>query len=147
MHLVSLFPATLEQHVAFRAIFSAGSLHAPTSGPYKFDHTIFNQGNGYNAISGIFTAPISGVYTFSFQIYTQAAERPVTDIRVNGNVASRMSFDIRSPSSVSQSGMTTVIVSLSQKDQVWVEAGYGDSMYIYGGIHTFFSGVLLYPSE
>uniref|UniRef100_A0A8C6U430 C1q domain-containing protein n=1 Tax=Neogobius melanostomus TaxID=47308 RepID=A0A8C6U430_9GOBI len=36
--------------------------------PIRFDNVILNDGNGYNSVLGIFTAPSDAVYVFSFTI-------------------------------------------------------------------------------
>lgn len=111
---------------------------------YKFDTVVFNDGNAYNPILGVFTAPYSGVYTFTFQIFTHLAERAIVDIRVNGNIISRMGLDTVNQSV--QSDSTSVTAKLVAGDKVWVEAGSANALDIYGPNHTFFSGALLFVS-
>ena len=138
------FSASLEHHVAFKATFSPSTLQPPTTGPYKFDRVIFNDRNAYDPVLGVFTAPYSGVYMFTFQIFTHTAERPVIDIKVNGNIAARMILD--STHEAVQSDSTALTVKLSHGDRVWVEAGDHSALDLYGPNHTFFSGALLYLS-
>ena len=129
----------------------AGTLTAPGTGPYQFDHVIFNDGDAYNPALGVFTAPYDGVYVFATQLFTQAEERAMNDIVVNGNSASRMALDAASQGSSSsaereQSVVTTVNVKLVQGDTVWVQNGYGHPvpLGIYGKYHSLFTGALLY---
>lgn len=135
---------SLEHRVAFRAQFSAGTLIAPTSSAYKFDQVIFNDGKAYDPISGIFTAPYQGVYLFTFQIFTHAAERPLIDIKVNGNIVTRMSA-ATAQANPEKSAVTSVLVKLLQGDRVWVETAYNkDTTDIFGGVHSYFTGALQY---
>ncbi|KAK7115303.1 complement C1q and tumor necrosis factor-related protein 9-like [Littorina saxatilis] len=136
--------ATLEHKVGFKATFSVSTLTPSITGPYKFDRVVFNDGNAYNPILGVFTAPYSGVYTFTFQIFTHLAERAIVDIRVNGNVISRMGLDTVNQSV--QSDSTSVTAKLVAGDKVWVEAGSANALDIYGPNHTFFYGALLFVS-
>lgn len=43
-----------------------------TSKPVIFRDITFNEGNGYDKTTGIFTAPVSGTYIFSIQFCTSA---------------------------------------------------------------------------
>lgn len=133
---------SLEHRVAFRAQFSAGTLIAPTSGAYKFDQVIFNDGKAYDPISGIFTVPYQGVYLFAFQIFTHAAERPLIDIKVNGNIVTRMS-NATAQANPEESAVTSVLVKLLQGDRVWVEAYIG-AADIFGTVNSYFTGALQY---
>lgn len=136
--------ASLEHHVAFKVTFSPSTLRPPGTGPYKFDMVIFNDGNAYDPVLGVFTAPYSGVYIFSFQIFTHLAERPTIDIKVNGNIAARMAVD--TTNETPQSDSTTLTVKLLRGDRVWAEAGDSSAIDVYGPNHTFFSGALLYTA-
>ncbi|WAQ99248.1 C1QL4-like protein [Mya arenaria] len=52
-------------NVAFSAYLSRTQSHV-TNTDIKFDKVLLNDGQGYNAFTGAFTAPLSGVYMFSF---------------------------------------------------------------------------------
>ena len=61
-------PSIQSQEVAFYAYMSK-----PVDNPGKqhtliFDVTKTNAGNGYDALSGVFTAPLDGIYVFSCSI-------------------------------------------------------------------------------
>ena len=64
---------TKDGQVAFLAQFSSTeSVITPASGPFHMDKVIFNDGNGYDPLTGIFTAPVSGVYIFAAQFFTHS---------------------------------------------------------------------------
>ena len=67
----ALFTDTKDGQVAFLAQFSSsGSVITPASGPFHMDKVIFNDGNGYDPLTGIFTTPVSGVYIFAAQFFS-----------------------------------------------------------------------------
>uniref|UniRef100_K1Q3W5 Heavy metal-binding protein HIP n=1 Tax=Magallana gigas TaxID=29159 RepID=K1Q3W5_MAGGI len=49
-----------------------------------FDKVSLNEGNAYDNISGIFTAPLDGIYSFTWTISTTAGQYFVTEIVLNG---------------------------------------------------------------
>ena len=141
------FPFLFQHHWSTMWRSKPPSLLPPSSHPQQ-DSTdltvIFNDRNACDPVLGVFTAPYSGVYMFTFQIFTHTAERPVIDIKVNGNIAARMILD--STHEAVQSDSTALTVKLSHGDRVWVEAGDHSALDLYGPNHTFFSGALLYTA-
>ncbi|KAK7505879.1 hypothetical protein BaRGS_00003150 [Batillaria attramentaria] len=138
------FAGTLHRRVAF-LVQAATDRTMPQSSPYKFDQIILNDGNGYDATLGVFTAPYAGVYILALQVFVNVGERPMLDITVNGNVVSRMALDTRSLPVNDESDSTTVVVKLKAQDRVWVQSLTGAYTY-WGVFHTFFTGCLLYTT-
>ncbi|KAL4234277.1 C1q and tumor necrosis factor protein 2 [Mactra antiquata] len=55
----------LARQLAFTAYLSSSMTH---SGTIRFNKVLLNDGNGYDASTGEFTATVSGVYLFSFSV-------------------------------------------------------------------------------
>ncbi|XP_062591761.1 complement C1q-like protein 4 [Saccostrea cucullata] len=49
-----------------------------------FETVVLNEGNGYDAKSGIFTTPTSGIYVFDWTAAAPGARHAYTALRVNG---------------------------------------------------------------
>ena len=137
---------SLDKHVAFKAHFSASTLHVPGNAAYKFDSLIFNDGDAYNPVLGVFTAPYDGMYIFSAQLFAHANEILLADLMVNGAIVSRWALRTERLASGEreQSSITTVTVKLSEGDTVWVQQSISTPMDIFGSVHSFFTGALLY---
>ncbi|KAK7505776.1 hypothetical protein BaRGS_00003047 [Batillaria attramentaria] len=118
------------------------------NGPYKFDQVLLNDGDAYDPMLGVFTAPYSGVYVFAAQVFTDRAERPLVDIRVNDKPLARMAINSKNlhDGEDEDSISTTVTVQLEDQDRVWLQSSVGDSFTYWGDHHTFFTGFLLYKA-
>lgn len=111
----------------------------------KFDRVLLNDGNGYEASTGVFRAPVSGVYSFTFVV----AQRHRYEIRLNlvvdgkvvvGAIAEGTKYyhDVQ--------GTNTANVHVRKGRPVWVQS------YCHGRIegshynfrYTSFSGHILY---
>ncbi|XP_030281120.1 cerebellin-1-like isoform X1 [Sparus aurata] len=118
--------------------------------PIPYDVITLNHGHGYNPALGIFTAPRSGVYSFSFSIYSKVGgkgERMYYKVQLmrNREVVASMWEDNREDSEDSSS--QTVLLSLQQGDQVYVELLSGRQLCgIIEGLNTF-SGSLIYSTQ
>nr|KAG5689367.1 hypothetical protein BaRGS_019741 [Batillaria attramentaria] len=51
--------------VRFKNDDGANGIHLGQRSTLKFDYVIINLGNGYNPLTGAFTAPVAGLYVFS----------------------------------------------------------------------------------
>ena len=63
--------AAAEQPVAFTATFKNADLHGLGVGQtVKFDKVLYNAGNAYSPLTGLFTAPTDGTYLFYGHVST-----------------------------------------------------------------------------
>uniref|UniRef100_A0A665V1Y6 Cerebellin 18 n=1 Tax=Echeneis naucrates TaxID=173247 RepID=A0A665V1Y6_ECHNA len=117
--------------------------------PIPYDIISLNQGGGYNPALGIFTAPRSGVYSFSFSVYSKLGvpgKRMYYKARLmrNGEVVASTREDNREDSEDSSS--QSVLLSLQQGGQVYVELLSGRQLC--GNVKSLnsFTGFLIYPT-
>ena len=141
------FPEVESGHSSFLAQFSALQATTPTSGPFRFDHVVFDDGNGYDPLLGVFTAPFTGVYVISAKFYTRGSQpsHPIIDFKLNGNILDRMGFDITAGTSGHEdsSRSSTFAVRLQAGDKVWLESIGGRAFNLFGRYHSYFSGALI----
>ena len=92
-----------------------------------FDVIHLNDGNGYNNVHGIFTAPIAGIYHFTMALTSRRLR--VIMMKSNTPIAAQY-LDDKTDRWLKQSA--TVIVHLVKGDDVWVkvtEASSGSNIY------------------
>ncbi|XP_061182709.1 caprin-2-like [Saccostrea echinata] len=105
-----------------------------------FPHVVFNNGNGYNPSTGIFTSPTAGTYVFFVNINTDGANYIYLDIVLNGSSKVRtMSYN----SATYMTGTNMAVLQLFKGDTVWIKRNVGKSYYSEGVPITTFSGFLL----
>lgn len=120
-------------------------------GPFTTDTTIkFNQittnvGNGYNPITGIFTAPVRGMYVFHFTIYGSFTGSPKTYAGMKKNTE-YLGFIYNMISEDPECAATRVaVVTLEIGDTVFVEVMKGGFFHTQFGKLNSFSGFLISP--
>ncbi|XP_045179782.2 adiponectin-like [Mercenaria mercenaria] len=107
-----------------------------------YDEVFYNAGNGYDASTGIFTAPHSGLYLFYINVEPVDETIPASvAILVNGSyrvaaVAER--YDKNNDST----GSNVLAENIQEGDRVWVETYLNDNQNLFEGFTTF-SGVLI----
>ncbi|XP_074539436.1 cerebellin-1-like [Halichoeres trimaculatus] len=120
-----------------------------TNVPIPYDIITLNHGKGYNPTLGIFTAPRPGLYSFSLSVYSKVGgkgEKMYYKVQLmrNGEVVASTWEDNRDDSEDSSS--QTVLLSLEQGGQVYVELLSGRLLCgNVEGLNTF-SGSLIYPA-
>jgi hypothetical protein len=132
--------------VAFSAYLSYLQEHLGIHQTIKFDKIITNDGNAYNAVTGIFTAPVTGTYVFIFYLNSSTSNvefRLMADNSIKASGTSRP-FELNQSKDVQGGG--TVVLRLNQGVSVWIQNASADST-VYS-TSTFrwvtFSGFLLY---
>merc|ERR1711922_125651 len=113
-----------------------------------FNGTYCNVGGGFDADTGIFTAPCGGTYLFMFHIATHDNKKALLSIRKNGEeIASIFDQNHKDNHKNSMAGQTIVIQ---------VERGDGIVVYAYTGTwladfpmnhYTHWVGLLLKPNQ
>ena len=131
--------------IAFSAYVSKLIPHLVAGHVIKCDHVIFNDGNNYNPLTGIFTVSEPGVYLLTFTIATDALAhwiwvKLVVDNREILKVATDAQYDVHV-----EMGSNTAILRLNQGESVWIEVAKSNDSSLWAVTPTTtFSGVLLY---
>lgn len=98
------------------------SLSFNTEVALVFSNALTNIGGGYNAVTGIFTAPLGGVYVFICKITDiQNSVGPTIYFVKNG---ASQSFNIGNEghtNSFRSSSSSSIVLELSPGDRVWVK--------------------------
>ncbi|XP_013406650.1 complement C1q-like protein 4 [Lingula anatina] len=133
-----------DKNVAFSA--KLAQIH-PETNPMitvKFDSIITNAGNGYNGMTGIFTAPTDGTYYFSFHAITNSAKNSVMQIMKNGILIIRGYGNSGHCGCAHATISNSVILQLQANDKVWVEANEGGLYSLSTNPLASFSGYLIF---
>ncbi|KAK3581298.1 hypothetical protein CHS0354_033033 [Potamilus streckersoni] len=114
-----------------------------------FDKVATNEGNGYSAVTGIFTVPVQGTYFFTWTTahakgYTFSDTALVTGLVVNGeyNVHAWLGVEI----GFNMAGNSAVF-RLNASDAVWIGVAKGHGVYsnaAEGWFYPTFSGYLIH---
>ena len=107
-----------------------------------YDEVETNKGSGYDATTGIFTAPVEGTYVFIWQVVTQNSGIGYCDLDLYKN-GSRHLIMSRADSrgrvgGTSDAASNSAVLTLNTGDTVGIRAGSCD--YVYGRPYTSFSG-------
>nr|XP_020504479.1 caprin-2-like [Labrus bergylta] len=130
--------------VIFSTAVGEGSKHI---GPFTTDTTLIyktvftNIGNGYNAATGIFTAPVAGVYYFT--IFFHAGKEHKASLHLYKNSDAKLStHDHATETDFADNGGNAGYLHLQQGDQVYVRLFKNSHVWGNGG-YTTFSGSLV----
>ncbi|XP_052701490.1 complement C1q tumor necrosis factor-related protein 2-like isoform X2 [Crassostrea angulata] len=126
--------------VAFDVRLKDHKRNLATKARVVFETVDLNEGQGYNASTGIFTAPSGGIYAFDWTTLTWKGQYAHTSLVVNDQYKSwNHCHDVISKTWLPCSKMT--IVKLKQGDKVWIGVFSGTAnMY---QKYTSFSGYKL----
>ena len=110
--------------------------------PLVFTNVMSNQGEGYNASTGIFTAPRAGLYLFSTQLCIPSNRFFYFAVYVDGF--------IEQPTTIGSSKadcITSVMpIELRNSSEVRIKCAYGgDRLYTDSKRWNIFSGMLIRP--
>ncbi|KAH3787913.1 collagen alpha-1(VIII) chain-like [Dreissena polymorpha] len=130
----------VEENVAFSAYLDQELTHLHVGHIVRCNQIVINDGSGYNAASGVFTAHVPGVYFFAFTIDTHAGEMNVRLVQDGVNLFGAVS----TPRIM---GGNYGVTRLGRGQSVWLEIVHNDDVELIG-MPTFhmvsFSGFLLY---
>nr|KAG5686622.1 hypothetical protein BaRGS_006296 [Batillaria attramentaria] len=127
------------EKVAFTARFSRDNIAVANHTTLKLDKVITNIGNGYDPLSGIFTAPVAGVYGFY-----------ATLMAVNGRGTIYLAIDKHDTIldiihgdgvNINAQGSTLVTTHLAAGEKVWMRHYRGS--IVRGSWWTVFTGYLI----
>ena len=108
----------------------------------KFDKLVTNEGNGFNAKTGVFRAPFAGVYVFDVTIGITGNSATDVNILKNGAVLLRVYGHSSSNWETATGSVTT---HLNQNDDVYAAvASYSQQGLVGHGLTTF-NGFMVQP--
>ncbi|XP_062576277.1 complement C1q tumor necrosis factor-related protein 3-like [Saccostrea cucullata] len=106
--------------VAFDTRLKNFVTNAKVGSKIVFNDVQLNIGTGYDASTGIFTAPYSGVYVFEWTLMTETSKEVLTELMVNGKPRSYSHCrSVAGPTSDTCSKMA--VVELKAKQHVWIQ--------------------------
>jgi len=113
-----------------------------------FNGTYCNVGGGFDADTGIFTAPMGGTYLFMFHIATHDNKKALLSIRRNGEeIASIFDQNHKDNHKNSMAGQN-IIINVNRGDEIVVYAYTGTWLADFPMNHyTHWVGLLLKPNE
>ncbi|XP_052717940.1 cerebellin-3-like isoform X2 [Crassostrea angulata] len=123
--------------VAFDVRLKNQKRNLATKARVVFETVDLNEGLGYDASTGVFTAPSGGIYVFDWTILAWQGQIASTSLVVNGQYKSWSYCDDRgSKTWLPCSKMT--LVKLKHGDKIWIEVINGTSDI--HNLYTSFSG-------
>ena len=117
--------------------------------PMIFDETRINPGGHYDNTTGIFTVPVDGIYEITTHLYNSPDVDNVLSqyLKVDGqNVTYTVHSDYTSEAEERVSLSSTVLLSLTREQQVWVYPRLTDGVYGSSGpgyMYSWFTGHLI----
>ena len=138
---LSLTPTLHSLTVAFTVHFSQPTINVGTHNVFLFDTIVTNIGGGYNAHTGLFTAPVTGVYIFSINLMG-TNDHGELNVAVDKHGSTLAILYTEGNSDRYDQGSTEVSTHLTAGEQVWVRHNQGDT-YVAGTWWTVFTGYLL----
>ncbi|KAL3892082.1 hypothetical protein ACJMK2_004319 [Sinanodonta woodiana] len=137
---------TQDKRVAFYTTLSTTMSNLGEHQPILFDIVITNIGAAYHPHTGIFTAPVDGVYVFHVCAMSEPRKWQFFELVKDGNFIQSILPDASNIHS-HQTDSHTVVLQLSQGNEVWIRTGPTGPMYsneIHGNGLSSFAGWLLY---
>ncbi|XP_071122953.1 uncharacterized protein [Mytilus edulis] len=123
--------------VAFSA-FAHSQSNVDPGATIKFLEVRSNEGNAFNRLTSVFTAPFSGSYVFMCSILTKCGSALEVFLKVNDTYKMLVYPDARKANW--NHAMNAVILNLKKGDRVWMEKNknYGQRpFYVHWGFSTF----------
>ncbi|XP_062579224.1 complement C1q-like protein 4 [Saccostrea cucullata] len=138
-------PSYEEGVIAFYAQMSSSEISPGAHHTLIFDKVRTNVGNGYNGVTGVFTAPNEGIYAFIWVIRMLNAEHS-TELMINNDILGATFLRAKNNDDGSVSG--TAIAHVAKGDVVFVRihSTYAGDGNVFSNLHgkPTFSGWLLH---
>ncbi|XP_062597904.1 complement C1q tumor necrosis factor-related protein 7-like [Saccostrea cucullata] len=127
--------------IAFQAVLIKSITSLGAQKPVIFEKMTLNEGLGYDATTGKFTAPEDGIYSFSWNVLVLSGKAFHTEIVKDGKMVARNYADGK----IVKSGLylassSTVNIKLKSKEKVWIRVHLNFGEYVYGNHWSYFSG-------
>jgi len=132
-------------HIAFTAYLDHQSVHMGIGQIIVFNQVLINDGNAYNSLTGIFTAPVTGTYFFTFTIHVW----DLINAKLVKDGHDLVAIVATSPHDIlkGEQSSNSVVVQLNVGQSVWAQSYFNADVTV-DGYEDFrvvtFSGFLLY---
>lgn len=113
-----------------------------------FDAVTTNFGNGYNAVNGMFTAPVAGTYVFSWTTQNYDYTHMKSELVANSVVKASLWSDAGEHDDIAVAS-NTLLIELETGDVVWVRSNKPNErshMVLQGSLRSTFSGWFLFEN-
>ncbi|KAL3853126.1 hypothetical protein ACJMK2_016696 [Sinanodonta woodiana] len=145
----STSPSTTAPSIAFMAYRNTVLKNLGVNQKLIFDKVATNEGNGYSAVTGIFTVPVHGTYFFTWTTalakgYSSPDVSHVSGLVVNGEYKVHVFIAIDLPFNM---GGNSAVLRLNTSDAVWIGVPQGNVVYSNAGERWYyptFSGYLIH---
>ncbi|KAK7481437.1 hypothetical protein BaRGS_00027288 [Batillaria attramentaria] len=128
-----------KSRVSFHALLTPREYHVnETLAP---SHIYLNDGNAFDASTGVFTAPLNGTYIFIANIATSLLSNRTMELAVYmyvDNTVVNVCYSNHPDYTIQ--GSCQAVVRLSVGQRVWLKNSYAESWYV----DSYFSGALLH---
>lgn len=104
------FTATLSQSQSFTTVATL-----------VFSNILTNIGGGYNAVTGIFTAPLGGVYVFDCKLTNKQYSDGPSIYFVKNGASQGSNVGNEGPTNSFRSSSSSIVLELIPGDRVWVK--------------------------
>ncbi|KAL3886571.1 hypothetical protein ACJMK2_026556 [Sinanodonta woodiana] len=134
---------TVTRKAAFTAMFSYHPVSITPGRSLLFDRVDYNEGNAYDAKTGIFTCPVSGTYFFFTNLISIYHTGPQeTEIVLEGQGKGKThAYNEENH----DQGSTAASLHCNAGQRVWVQATIGSQTW--GEMFSSFTGVLLWQDD
>ncbi|XP_062586392.1 uncharacterized protein LOC134247990 [Saccostrea cucullata] len=127
--------------VAFHAKMKNSQNNLKSNQKVLFEHVFLNIGSGYDAKTGVFTAPVDGIYRFDWTTLAAQKKYFITFlVKENAQISSNYCADIYD----NEYGQCTssAIVEMKANQKVWIKP-YGGYAQGVTGSYSYFSGYII----
>lgn len=133
----------MNKKAAFHGILSTST---PTPNAPVRMNVVYQTGNGYDVISGIFSAPYSGWYSVDFQLFPMELVQGYfnVDLLLNGITLARARCIDTSIDTTCNSGVT---LHVNAGDKLWIQMDLASVKFFATLFDSFFSIALVFPDN
>ena len=108
-----------------------------------YEHTFTNINNNFDALTGVYAAPVPGAYMFMLNIHmASTTNSPYVKLMKNGQI--QLAAHDYDYSDAYDSTSNSLILELKRGDQVWLQLDQGNEVHSNSNKYTTFSGYLLF---
>ncbi|KAK7489101.1 hypothetical protein BaRGS_00019615 [Batillaria attramentaria] len=133
--------AKARTHIAFHAEFSHDPVTFGPSAPLLLDRVVTNIGNGYDAHTGNFLAPVSGSYLFAVHFMGNLNTNTYLFLMVDNTLQDQTYSD--GDGQHWDHVSATTVIHLRAGQRVWLRSDSRGTKQYRGGHYTTFSGFLI----